>query len=138
MSGQEDDYLWLQHPLCAAGAVQADALIHTVISGKIIAHLVAVATAFILRSTVSAALCLRRLLQEADFKNNNRQEFKNQPRHGVSCNLYDTNTVSRLWGKMCHILHIYSFHNRQKQNTTVTHQVLPPWPKRCFHLSCYY
>lgn len=57
--GGQDDYLWLQHSLCAAGAVQADALIHTIISGKIVAHLVAVATAFILCSTVSAALRLR-------------------------------------------------------------------------------
>ena len=61
--GGQDDYLWLQHPLCAASAVQADALIHTVIGGKIVAHLVTVATAFILCSAVGAALCLRRLLQ---------------------------------------------------------------------------
>lgn len=66
--GDQDDYLWLQHPLCAAGAVQADALIHTIIGGEIVAHLVAVATAFILCSAVSAALCLRRLLEEAVSK----------------------------------------------------------------------
>lgn len=61
----QDKYLWLQRPVCAASAVQADAFIHTIIGGKIIAHLVAVATAFILCSAVSAALCLRRLLKEA-------------------------------------------------------------------------
>lgn len=59
MLGNKEDYLWLQHSLCAAGAVQADALIHTVICGKIIAHLVAVATTFIFCSAVSAALRLR-------------------------------------------------------------------------------
>lgn len=61
--GGQGDYLWLQNSLCTASAVQADALIHTVIGGKIVAHLVTVATAFILCSTVSAALCLRRLLE---------------------------------------------------------------------------
>lgn len=64
----EDDHLWLQHPLCAACAVQADALIHTIIGGKIVAHLVAVATAFILCSAVSAALGLRGLLQSRQFE----------------------------------------------------------------------
>lgn len=66
--GVKDYYLWLQCPFCAAGAVQADALIHTIICGEIIAHLVAVATAFILCSAVSAALCLRRLLEKRPFK----------------------------------------------------------------------
>lgn len=65
-----DVYLWLQHSLCAASAVQADALIHTVVGGKIIAHLVTVATPFILCSTVSAALCLRRLLMRRIYKTN--------------------------------------------------------------------
>lgn len=58
-----DVYLWLQRSLCAASAIQADALIHTVVSGKIIAHLVTVATPFILCAAVSAALRLRRLLE---------------------------------------------------------------------------
>ena len=52
-------HLWLQHSLSGAGAVQTDSLIHAVISGEIIAHLVTVATALVLCPTVCAALCLR-------------------------------------------------------------------------------
>lgn len=59
-----DVYLWLQRSLCAARAVQADALIHTVVSGKIIAHLVTVATPLVLCAAVGAALRLRRLLRD--------------------------------------------------------------------------
>lgn len=66
-----DDNLWLQRPLCAAGALKADALIHAVVSGKIIAHLVTVATAFVLCSTISAALRLRGLLEGKYFGANN-------------------------------------------------------------------
>lgn len=63
----KDHYLGLQYPLCTASAVQADALIHTIIGGEIVAHLVAVATAFILCPAVGAALCLRRLLETTIF-----------------------------------------------------------------------
>lgn len=55
--------LWFEHPLGAAGVIQTDALVHCVIRGEIVAHLVTVAASFILRPTVSAALCLRRFLQ---------------------------------------------------------------------------
>lgn len=72
----KDYYLWLQRPFCAAGAVQANALVHTIICGEIIAHLVAVATAFILCSAVSAALCLRRFLERRPFKKNNYEGVK--------------------------------------------------------------
>lgn len=58
----EAGYLWLQDPLSTAGAVQADALINTVVRREVVAHLVAVATAFILCPAVSAALRLRRFL----------------------------------------------------------------------------
>lgn len=63
-NGEVKSYLWLKSPLCTAGAVQADALVHAVIGGKIVAHLVTVTTAFILRSTISATLRLRWLLEE--------------------------------------------------------------------------
>lgn len=61
-------YLWLQHSVCIVGAVQTDAFIHTIIRGKIVAHLVTVATAFVLGPTVSAALRLRRLLKDREVK----------------------------------------------------------------------
>lgn len=55
-------YLWLQHSVCIVGAIQTDAFIHTIVCRKIVAHLVTVATTFILCPTISAALRLRRLL----------------------------------------------------------------------------
>lgn len=67
LKDERDSYLWLQCPLCTSGAVQADALIYTIISGKIVAHLVTVATAFILCSAISAALSLRGLLKGERF-----------------------------------------------------------------------
>lgn len=60
--GRQETYLWLQHSLCIVSAVQTNAFIHTIVCRKIVAHLVTVATTFILCPTVSAALCLRRLL----------------------------------------------------------------------------
>lgn len=52
-------YLWFQHSVCIVGAIQTDAFIHTVVCRKIVAHLVTVATTFILCPTIGAALRLR-------------------------------------------------------------------------------
>lgn len=56
-------YLWLQCSLCTAGIVQADAFVHAIVRGEVVAHLVAVATALVLGPAVGAALGLRRLLR---------------------------------------------------------------------------
>lgn len=55
--------LWFEHSLCAAGVIQTDALVHSIICGEIITHLVTVAASLVLRPTVSTAFCLRRFLQ---------------------------------------------------------------------------
>lgn len=55
-------YLWLKYSLSGAGTVQADALVHAIVRREVVAHLVAVAAAFVFCPAVSAALCLRGFL----------------------------------------------------------------------------
>lgn len=72
-------YLWLQYSLCAASIVQADALVHAIVRGEVITHLVAVATALVLRPAVGAALRLGRLLQQRGVKERNTVQLRHAP-----------------------------------------------------------